>query len=145
MEHCRFEFWNLVGFESWWCDLGLPKDGSSGEKYFIIRHIILGSTYTWRYFVVENHKFCFCYTTNSILLFGFHFNRTWNFVVILIEFSVKQRSIDICSDFHIHIVVWIFYNIKNVMKWFVILSLSFSHCILKCRFWLYEIIMSLMF
>jgi hypothetical protein len=32
MEHCSFEFWILVGFESWWCDLGLSIEGTYGEK-----------------------------------------------------------------------------------------------------------------
>jgi len=32
MEHYSFEFWILVGFESWWCDLGLPKEGRSREE-----------------------------------------------------------------------------------------------------------------
>ncbi len=34
MEHCCFEFWILVGFESW-CDLGLPKEG---REEMILRH-----------------------------------------------------------------------------------------------------------
>jgi hypothetical protein len=42
MEHYRVEFWILVGFKSWWCDLGLPKGKKCGEKEFILRHIILG-------------------------------------------------------------------------------------------------------
>jgi hypothetical protein len=70
----------------------------------------VGSKYNYRYFVVENHKFYF------VVWISFQFNRTWNFVVILIGFSVKQRSTKFCIDFHIHIVVGIFYNIKNVMK-----------------------------
>jgi len=36
MEHFRFEFWIFVGFESWKCDLGLPKDKISKEHDFII-------------------------------------------------------------------------------------------------------------
>jgi hypothetical protein len=32
MEHCSFEFWIFVGFESWWCDLGLPKEGRFREE-----------------------------------------------------------------------------------------------------------------
>jgi hypothetical protein len=32
MEHYSFEFWILVGFESWWYDLGLPKEGRYGEE-----------------------------------------------------------------------------------------------------------------
>ncbi len=32
MEHYSFEFWILIGFESWWCDLGLPREGRSGEE-----------------------------------------------------------------------------------------------------------------
>ncbi len=32
MEHCNFEFWILVSFESWWCHLGLPKEGRFGEE-----------------------------------------------------------------------------------------------------------------
>ncbi len=32
MECCSFEFWIFVGFESWWCDLGLPKGGRSREE-----------------------------------------------------------------------------------------------------------------
>jgi hypothetical protein len=31
MEHCSFEFWIFVGFESWWCDLGQHKEGRYGE------------------------------------------------------------------------------------------------------------------
>jgi hypothetical protein len=31
IEHCSFIFWVLVGFESWWCGLGLPKKGGSSE------------------------------------------------------------------------------------------------------------------
>jgi hypothetical protein len=34
MEHCSFEFWILVGFESWWCDLGLPKRRRFGEENY---------------------------------------------------------------------------------------------------------------
>jgi hypothetical protein len=112
MEHYKFEFWILVGFESWSCDLGLPKDGSCGENNFIIRHKFFGSKYSYKYFVVENHNF-FCYTTNFILVFGIHLNRGWNFAIILIEFLIKQRNTYFCIDFHIHIVVWIFYNIKK--------------------------------
>jgi len=32
MEHYSFEFWILVSFESWWGDLGLPKEGKFGEE-----------------------------------------------------------------------------------------------------------------
>jgi hypothetical protein len=32
MEHCSFEFWIPVGFESWWCELGLPKEERFGEE-----------------------------------------------------------------------------------------------------------------
>jgi hypothetical protein len=32
MEHCSFEFWIHVGFESWWGDLGLPKEGRYREE-----------------------------------------------------------------------------------------------------------------
>ncbi len=36
MEHYNFEFWILIGFESCWCDLGLPKEGrSKGIKLFV--------------------------------------------------------------------------------------------------------------
>jgi hypothetical protein len=42
MEHCRFEFWIFVGFESWLCDLGLRKKGNFGENEFIFRHTIYG-------------------------------------------------------------------------------------------------------
>jgi hypothetical protein len=31
MEHCSFEFGILVGFESWWCDWGLHKEGKFNE------------------------------------------------------------------------------------------------------------------
>jgi len=59
MEHRNFEFWILVGFESWWCDLGLPKDGRSrGRELFLDTHF-WGSKDNYCYFVVENHKFYF--------------------------------------------------------------------------------------
>jgi hypothetical protein len=32
MEHYSIEFWILVGFESWSCDLRLPKEGRFGEE-----------------------------------------------------------------------------------------------------------------
>jgi hypothetical protein len=32
MEDYSFEFWIFISFESWWCDLGLPKEGRYGEK-----------------------------------------------------------------------------------------------------------------
>jgi hypothetical protein len=43
MEHCSFEFQIFVGFESWWCDLGLPKEGKSREEEKFHRHIVLGN------------------------------------------------------------------------------------------------------
>jgi hypothetical protein len=42
MEHYSFEFWILISFESWWCDLGLPKEGRSGKEEDIIRNTVLG-------------------------------------------------------------------------------------------------------
>ncbi len=32
MEHCSLEFLIPADFESWWCDLGLPKEGISREE-----------------------------------------------------------------------------------------------------------------
>jgi hypothetical protein len=36
----EFEFWILVGFESWWCDLGLPKGGGFGENGILLKNIL---------------------------------------------------------------------------------------------------------
>jgi hypothetical protein len=44
---------------------------------------------------------------------------------------MNKGSINLCSDFHIPIVVRILYNIKKIRKWMVILFLGFLHCILK--------------
>ncbi len=42
-----------------------------------------------KYFGIKNHRFCFKYTIDFICCFDFIFNKTWNFVIILIQFSVK--------------------------------------------------------
>jgi hypothetical protein len=47
------------------------------------------------------------------LLFRFHFNGTWNFVVILIKFLVKQINIDFYNDFPMYIIVYILCSIKS--------------------------------
>jgi hypothetical protein len=103
-----------------------PKMGDIGKNIFILDTQFWKSMNSYRYFVVNNHRFCFLYTINFILLFRFHFNKKWNFVVILIEFLVKQINTNFYGDFHIYIVVWIYCSIKNVMKWIPILSLDFS-------------------
>jgi len=59
MEHCWFEFWILVGFESRWCDLGLSKGGRFGKKEGIFIYIVLGNKNSCTYFVVKSHKFYF--------------------------------------------------------------------------------------
>jgi hypothetical protein len=124
MEHCRFEFWIII-FESWWCDLELPKDGTYGKRIWFLDTQFWESNNSCRYFV-QNHKFCFDIPYILFYLFWFHFNKIWNFVVIIIEFLVKQKSTYFYCDFHIYIIVWIFYNINNVMKWIIILFLDFS-------------------
>jgi hypothetical protein len=42
MEHSSFEFWILVGFESWWCALGLPKEKRFGEEERFDSYTLLG-------------------------------------------------------------------------------------------------------
>ncbi len=137
----NFEF--LFSFESCWCDLGTTQRWEFWENNFILGHSFEGNK--CRYFVVKTYRFYFWYTIDLILLFSFHFNKTWNFVVFWLNFSINKRSIDFYNDFHNHIVVWILCSIKNIMKWFVIFFMDFLHCILNYIFWLYEISMNLVF
>jgi hypothetical protein len=59
MEHCSFEFQIFVGFESWWCDLGLPKEGKSREEEKFQTHSFGKCGRSYKNFVVENHIFSF--------------------------------------------------------------------------------------
>jgi hypothetical protein len=60
MEHYSFEFWIRVGFESWWCDLGLPKVERSREKENFLNTQFWGKNgRSYKNFEVENHKSCF--------------------------------------------------------------------------------------
>jgi hypothetical protein len=87
-----------------------------------------------RYLVVENH------------IFWFWINQKFCFVVLIsfpqnMEvfcnsngfFSIKLISINFHSDFHVHIIVWSFWSIKNVMYWIVILSWDFSTLYFKVQ------------
>jgi hypothetical protein len=40
-------------------------------------------------------------------------------------FFGKLKSTYFYNDFHVHIVVWIFWSFKNVMYWIIILTLDF--------------------
>jgi hypothetical protein len=88
--------WNIVGlnFEfllvlnnddvTWDC----PEGEVLGKKISLLDTQFWKSKDSHRYFVVKNHKFCFWYTIH-VYLFLFHFNRTWNVVIIPVEFLVK--------------------------------------------------------
>jgi hypothetical protein len=62
----NFEFLLVLNHDdvTWDC----PKMGDLGKKDFIFRHSFGKSKNSYRYFVVENHKFCFWYTIDFILL-----------------------------------------------------------------------------
>jgi len=77
-------FWNHDDV-NWDC----PKRRILGRRKGIFRHSFGKSRKNCKYFVVKNHKFCFGYITKFICSFYFIFNKTWNFVVIMIWFSVK--------------------------------------------------------
>jgi hypothetical protein len=78
-----------------------PKGGvlrrRKGDYY---THNFGKSKGNYRYFVVEKHRLCFGYTTYFICCFDF-FNKTWNFIIIPMQFSVKHKSIDFCGDFYV--------------------------------------------
>jgi hypothetical protein len=60
----------------------------------------------------RNSQSWFWNITNFIFWFWFLWKKIWNLVVMIIQFSVKWRSIHFYNNFHIHIIVWIFCNIK---------------------------------
>jgi hypothetical protein len=103
--------WVLMGFESWWCDLRLLRGGGFGENGIFLRNNFGKSGRSYRYFVVEYHKFYFD-ILHFMCCFDFIFNKTWNSIVILVQFLVIQRSIDFCNDIYVYIVAWIFCKIR---------------------------------
>jgi len=66
-------------------------------------------------------------------------------VYFLLKFSINMISTYFCSDFHSRIVVRILCSIKNIRNWIVNPLMNFLHCILKYKFWLYEITMNMTF
>jgi hypothetical protein len=79
----EFEFWILVGFESWWCDLGLPKGGGFGENGILLKNIF-GKSEELLVFCSRISHIYFWYITDFMCCFDFIFNKTWNSAIILI-------------------------------------------------------------
>jgi hypothetical protein len=112
-----------VGFESWWCDLGVLKEGRSGEEERILKPIVLRRKRSYRYFVVETTYFVLVYH-KFLFVFLFHFNKTWNSIVSLIHVfnnTMKHKILQwiLCSY---HYVNFLYYH--NMMKWIVFLFLE---------------------
>ncbi len=97
MEHCSFEFWVLTTFESWCCDLGLPKEGTYGGRGLFLNTQFWGSKDSCRYFVVKTIYFCY--------YFAFIFQQNMEFCCDSDLILVIQRSTNFCSEFYVHIVV----------------------------------------
>jgi hypothetical protein len=72
------------------------------------------------------------------------FNKTWNYVIILIDFLIMQRSTYFYSEFYIELLCEFFIVLDHDEMNYNLVSGNFLKCILKCRFWLYAIPMNLM-
>ncbi len=91
----------------------------------------------------------FWYNTNFKCFFGIFFNKTWDYVVNRIDVfsnTEKHRLLQwiLCSTFvRIFCSIKLWWNELYFCFWSFFKNF-FLQCILKCRFWLYAIIMNFM-
>jgi hypothetical protein len=74
--------------------LGLPKKGRSREKKFLDTQFWGKSGRSYKNFGVENHKSCFD-IPNTLIVVLIFFNKTWDFVVIMIHVfnNIKKHKL----------------------------------------------------